>query len=321
MINNVVRDLQMYQPQRMEMDPEAGTKVEEFIEKMKGLLELASPFKIVIEDPSGNSFIENPYAPKKDAAMTVTHFSRSRHQNVLLGLEAEEGYEIEDEETEVKTEAEEKQVDFKDEVLSFPANCPQCNSPCMTNMKLTTIPFFKEVVIMATTCDACNYRDSEVKGGQGIEEKGVNISLHLTDSVDLSRDILKSDTCGFSIPELELELLGGTLGGRFTTVEGLLQQIMTELEEKNPFMVGDSAQENYKIKVKSICDEIRNICEGKRLGDHIVLDDPAGNSYLQNIYAPDEDPEMSITHYERNFEQNEDLGLNDMKTENYSADN
>ena len=49
----------------------------------------------------------------------------------------------------------------------------------------------------------------------------------------------------------------------------------------------------------------------------MVLDDPAGNSYLQNIYAPDDDPELKITEYERSFEQNEDLGLNDIKTENY----
>ena len=38
---------------------------------------------------------------------------------------------------------------------------------------------------------------------------------------------------------------------------------------------------------------------------------------LQNSYAPDPDPEMVIDCYERTFEQNDDLGLNDMKTEDY----
>ncbi|TRY57634.1 hypothetical protein DNTS_005336 [Danionella cerebrum] len=50
---------------------------------------------------------------------------------------------------------------------------------------------------------------------------------------------------------------------------------------------------------------------------HIILDDPAGNSYLQNVYAPEPDPEMKMEKYMRSFEQNEDLGLNDMKTEGY----
>ena len=38
------------------------------------------------------------------------------------------------------------------------------------------------------------------------------------------------------------------------------------------------------------------------------------------MYAPDPDPNMQITHYERDFDQNELLGLNDMNTENYKED-
>jgi zinc finger protein len=39
---------------------------------------------------------------------------------------------------------------------------------------------------------------------------------------DLKRDLFKSETAGISIPELELELAHGTLGGVYTTVEGVL---------------------------------------------------------------------------------------------------
>lgn len=53
----------------------------------------------------------------------------------------------------------------------------------------------------------------------------------------------------------------------------------------------------------------------------IILDDPLANSYVQNIYAPDPDPNMTIETYERSWEQNEELGLNDMKVESYSGDN
>jgi zinc finger protein len=49
----------------------------------------------------------------------------------------------------------------------------------------------------------------------------------------------------------------------------------------------------------------------------LILDDPLGNSYLQNPYAPDNDPNMKVEEYERTFEQNEELGLNDIKTEDY----
>ena len=51
----------------------------------------------------------------------------------------------------------------------------------------------------------------------------------------------------------------------------------------------------------------------------LILDDPAGNSYMQNVYAPEEDPELTIETYERSFEQNDELGLNDMKVEGYET--
>lgn len=41
------------------------------------------------------------------------------------------------------------------------------------------------------------------------------------------------------------------------------------------------------------------------------------NSYLQSLYAPDPDPNMEVGSYERTWEQNEELGLNDMVTEGY----
>ena len=53
------------------------------------------------------------------------------------------------------------------------------------------IPHFKEVIVMALTCDTCGCRSNEVKSGAGVSEMGTRITLHLTDPSDLSRDILK----------------------------------------------------------------------------------------------------------------------------------
>ena len=44
------------------------------------------------------------------------------------------------------------------------------------------------------------------------------------------------------------------------------------------------------------------------------------NSYIQSLYAPDPDPNMTTETYERTFEQNEELGLNDIKVEGYEDD-
>lgn len=42
--------------------------------------------------------------------------------------------------------------------------------------------------------------------------------------------------------------------------------------------------------------------------------------FLKNIYVPSEDLCMTVDHYERNFDQNEILGLNDLKTENFEKE-
>lgn len=50
----------------------------------------------------------------------------------------------------------------------------------------------------------------------------------------------------------------------------------------------------------------------------LILNDPAGNSYVQSLADDGQlDDQLTIEKYTRSFEQNEELGLNDIKTENY----
>lgn len=169
---------------------------------------------------------------------------------------------------------------------------------------------------MATTCDYCGYKSNEVKSGGAISPQGKRITLRITSEEDLSRDILKSETCTLEIPEIDLHLTTGSLGGRFTTLEGLLRQVYNELNDKVPFIAGDSALPERKQAFEELLNSIDKIC-AMQLPCSVILDDPVGNSYLQNIYAPDADPNMTVEEYERSFEQNEDLGLNDIKVEDY----
>lgn len=52
----------------------------------------------------------------------------------------------------------------------------------------------------------------------------------------------------------------------------------------------------------------------------LIMDDPVANSYLQNLYAPDPDPNMEVTVYDRTDEQNEELGLSDMVLTGYNEE-
>ncbi|NXL76207.1 ZPR1 protein, partial [Leptocoma aspasia] len=328
-IDRAVAGLEQDQPARRATDKEVARKIDEFIGKLRQLKEVNSPFTFILDDPSGNSFVENPQAPQRDEALVVTHYRRSPQQCALLGLEGD-------------ANPPDAAEDLRDEVLQFNTNCPECNAPASTNMKLVQIPHFKEVIIMATNCDSCGHRTNEVKSGGAIEPRGTRITLRITDPSDMTRDVLKvqcsgtpalsscgpcmgltgcsplqSETCSVEIPELEFELGMGALGGKFTTLEGLLKDIR-DLVEKNPFTLGDSSTPSRTGKLQEFIGKLQDV-KGKAQA-HFIMDDPAGNSYLQNVYAPEEDPELSVQRYERSFQQNEELGLNDMKTEGYEPD-
>ena len=67
---------------------------------------------------------------------------------------------------------------------------------------------------MATNCEGCGNRSNEVKSGGGVADRGKRITLKVQEPYDLARDVLKSETCELSIPELDLVVGGGLIGGK-----------------------------------------------------------------------------------------------------------
>lgn len=169
---------------------------------------------------------------------------------------------------------------------------------------------------MATLCESCGHRTNEVKSGGGIESQGVKIEVTITGKEDFSRDLLKSETCNMEIPELELEVGPAVLGGRFTTVEGIIAAIKDQLSSSTAF-TGDSSDSETVNRMEAFITQLEEILSGQRKVT-LILDDPAGNSYVQSLSDDGyPDDRLKIIKYDRNFEQNEKLGLNDIKVENY----
>ncbi|GJE91067.1 zf-ZPR1-domain-containing protein [Phanerochaete sordida] len=269
------------------------------------------PFTVRLDDPAGNSFLEF-VGSMADPKWNLRTYRRTRQQNVDLGLVAPDA---EPEPTVVQEDQIGGGLEGEnEEIYVFPGSCSSCGHKSDTYVKKVNIPYFKDILIMSVNCDLCGYRDNEVKSGAAISPKGRKITLKVEDKEDLSRDILKSESCGLAIPEIELVLQPGTLGGRFTTLEGILDQVYEELSAKvfNDAKTDDGAFEKFLSKLKAV-----------KAAEHpftLILDDPLANSYLQNLYAPDPDPNMTTEEYERTWEQNDDLGLNDMKVEGYEGD-
>nr|CAG4640886.1 EOG090X06TU [Eulimnadia texana] len=317
-LDRSIAGLEQDQPVRRALDPEGAEKIDEFVQKLKNLRALDTPFTLVLDDPAGNSFVENPVAPSHDPATKILHYTRTKEQDHALGIY--DAAEINDEEENgASGNGELVGEKLENEVLHFGTNCPSCNAPCETNMKVTNIPYFKEVIIMATTCDYCGLRTNEVKSGTGIADKGVKIQLKITDPIDLTRDVLKSETCHLSIPELDLEVGAGTLGGRFTTLEGLLTSIKDQLLEHNPLVCGDSAAPSFKERMAAFGQRLEDMISGKERDIHVVLDDCAGNIVVENQAPLLTSSDLRNTTYSVSVVQANRLDINSSTTVLYTV--
>lgn len=323
-IERVVLGLDQDQPIRRKDHPEAAAQIDDFIARLRKLKELEKPFTLIIEDASGNCFVENPLAPSGDPKMKTSKFCRTKEQDQMLGCYDPSEVLSEKNEDPAEhsnilqpiAEGSHPLEEFDKEVLQFQTNCPDCAHPCETNMKVTRIPHFKEVIIMATTCEHCGHRTNEVKSGSGIEEKGVRIELKIRTKEDFSRDLLKSEFCSLTIRELECDVGAHALGGRFTTCEGLLVAIKEQLLEQSG-MFFDSQDVEQKKRMEAFFAKLDAVLESK-MEVTLVLDDPSGNSYVQSLTDDLKDDDgLRLFKYHRSHAQNEELGINDMVTENY----
>lgn len=327
------------------------------------------PFVIVLDDLAGNSFIENIHAPKADPNIQSTKYVRTPNQDMALGLqpsrEAVEAGRIDDTNPTHKnpTNAPSHSILMENkndndasfvhqEVMKFPTMCPHCHVEAETDMCITDIPHFKEVIIMSLVCENCGYKSNEVKGGGAIPKFGTKITLRVSNADDLAREVLKSDTAGLEIPELELELDEGGLDGVYTTVEGLLNKLYDRLELANPFGTGDAATKQHlsndggsfsapsttTVRYMAFLKKLKDMGDGKMFPFTLIISDPLSNSFVgpvpadaialsrqaekegnNSCYETYVDEGMDIEEYERSRDQNEILGLNDMITENYQV--
>jgi len=94
----------------------------------------------------------------------------------------------------------------------------------------------------SSVCESCGHRQTEAKAGGGICPTGCRFTLRIeragactvpatvtSAAEDLKRDVLKSDMCVVSLPDLEVEAGMAAINGRFTTVEGLLQAVKDQV--------------------------------------------------------------------------------------------
>ena len=84
-LDRTIRGLTQDQENRKQSHPEAAAEIDAYVEKLTYLKEKQINFTVVLEDISGNSFVENPFAPSADPSCRIIHFERQKEQDQILG--------------------------------------------------------------------------------------------------------------------------------------------------------------------------------------------------------------------------------------------
>lgn len=330
-LTRAYEDLELNQPHRQETDPQKAAAVGTVIDGLKAIIAGERfPFTVVLDDPSGNSHITHDlttYATiEHDPDLTYRKYKRTHEQLVSMGYAADtEELPVEGlAQMSVDEHITAHNVDFGQSLdnqessdgpagapVDFKIECFACGQMGTQSMCVTQIPNFKETVVMGFRCDYCGASTTEVKGGGGISPKGMSVILHVTNPADLNRSIIKSDSAVLKIPEIGLELAAGTLGGIISTVEGLLDRVQGEIMAHAPSAFGDSLSsaeaQNYQTFIRRLFDFKTTVSEPYT----IELEDPLANSFIAKI--SEEDTQVEFVEFERTEEQNDDLGLTDMR--------
>ncbi|KAL0044427.1 hypothetical protein WJX82_005915 [Trebouxia sp. C0006] len=334
-------NIKLLQEERRAADPTTAELIDDFLTKLDSCQQGGRDFTVIVNDPAGNSYVESPGGnPRQDAILQAEHYDRTRQQQVDIGLLAPEEAQASAEQGEIdasdphhgpravgasalqkalariqgdKAEKIMSKYTAPEEVIELPGHCMACNADAVTRVFETSIPYFKEVVIMSNACDTCGYRSSDIKAGGGVSEKGSNITLAVSEQEDLRRDVIKAESASISIPEADLEVTTGSMGGLVTTVEGLLEQIITALRQTQTFQLGDSASALDRSTWGAFFQKLED-CMALKQSWTLKITDPLSNSFIAPCTEnPETDPRLTSEEYQRSAEEDEEYGIDHLK--------
>lgn len=157
---------------------------------------------------------------------------------------------------------------------------------------------------MSFDCPHCHFKNSEIQSAGQIQERGCRYTFKVTSTADLSRQVVKSDSCTCAFPGISLEIPAQR--GQLTTIEGLLMTVKEDLtgdQEKRKEVDPDTWQ-----KIEEFIGKITGLLEGQSFPFEFQIEDPAGNSWVEPSPS-DERGKWVRRDFVRSKEQNEALNL------------
>ena len=108
----------------------------------------------------------------------------------------------------------------------------------------------------------------------------------MNESSDLNRQVVKGEHATISVPQVNLEIPPESQAGSISTIEGVIQRVIDGLEQDQK--IRQLTDPDSFEKVKDFVTRLRDLKDSD-LGFDFVLDDPSGNSFVENPSAPNKE--------------------------------
>ena len=125
----------------------------------------------------------------------------------------------------------------------------------------------------------------------------------------MDRRIIKSNYASLSIPCRGLEIPQMTQKGKLSTIEGFISNAKDNLKASLDDGYYSEMDDNYVNEIKNTIKKLDDTLNGDKFPFELILDDPSGNSFIENPYAPQTDPSIKVSYFDRTKEMAEAMGF------------
>mmetsp|Transcript_35555 Transcript_35555/g.48581 ORF Transcript_35555/g.48581 Transcript_35555/m.48581 type:complete len:175 (-) Transcript_35555:2-526(-) len=144
-------------------------------------------------------------------------------------------------------------------LTDMPSYCFNCGEEGRTRMLYTSIPYFREIILMSFRCKECNFTSTEIQTASEIQPQGIHYHLELQNPEDLNRQVVKGEHATISFLQLELEIPPIAQKGSLNTIEGLLTQTVDHLTES---LKANPPGPEQLVKMVQFIEQLKKICSG-----------------------------------------------------------
>ena len=206
-------------------------------------------------------------------------------------------------ESETESEAEEAVEedplgDVAEEFAVLSTSCEACGADTQTYVLAMDLPGMGDKFFTKCKCATCGHASTGELSRNSFKQMGRKIQLSLCDESDWrEREVLKSNTCVYSVPEIGLTY-AKTTGPISMTVEMVLNMTRIEIQKHPAFKDGDVGEDKTTaeglVKLMAFVQDLDEVISGEKEATFVIEDETGPNVCVSSPFEEGKDEWLKV---------------------------